>query len=140
MKKFWYNKAMKKQKGFTLVEIITVLVLIGILVSIALPIYRNAVIKGKEAVLKENLFQIRDAINKFYSDKQKYPTSLEELVETKYLAKIPVDPITNKADWELVRFQPEEQEDFDPDIAAGIIGVKSASQGQARDGTWYYEW
>jgi general secretion pathway protein G len=131
---------MKQEKGFTLVEIITVLVLIGILVSIALPIYRNVVIKGKESVLKENLFQVRDAISKFYQDKQKYPTSLEEMVEFKYLAKIPVDPIVNKADWELERFQPEEQEDFDAEIAAGIINVKSTSQEQAIDGTYYNTW
>lgn len=128
---------MKNKKGFTLVEIIIVLVLIGILVSIALPIYRNSIIKAKESVLKENLFQIRDAISKFYQDKMKYPTSLEELVENKYLRKIPIDPITNKQEWDLIRFEPEESEDFDPEIAEGIIDVKSFSQDLATDGTKY---
>ncbi|MGE5341067.1 MAG: type IV pilin protein [Candidatus Omnitrophota bacterium] len=131
---------MKKEKGFTLVEIITVLVLIGILVAIAMPIYRNAVIKAREAVLKENLFQIRDAISKFYQDKQKYPSSLEELVEKKYLRKIPIDPITNNSDWELIRFEPEEQEDFDSEIIQSITDVKSLSQDVALDGTKYSEW
>ncbi len=131
---------MKKKNGFTLIEVITVLVLIGILVAIALPIYRNSVIKARESVLKENLYQVREAIKCFYQDKQKYPTSLEELVENKYLRKIPVDPITNSNEWELIRFEPEEQEDFDAEIAQGIIDIKTFAQGNATDGTLYSEW
>jgi len=131
---------MNKNKGFTLVEVITVLVLIGILVSIALPIYRNSVIRAKESVLKENLFQVRDAITKYYHDKEKYPTSLEEMITAKYLRKVPMDPISQVAEWELVRYEPEEQEDFDPEIAEGIIDVKSLSQDYALDGTKYSDW
>jgi general secretion pathway protein G len=131
---------MKRKKGFTLVEIITVVVLIGILVSIALPIYRNAVHRAKESVLKENLFQVRDAINKFYQDKKKYPTTLDELVQFKYLRKIPEDPIARTTDWVLVHFEPEDMEDFDPEIAESIIDVKSTCDDTASDGSKYSEW
>lgn len=127
------------QKGFTLVEITIVLVLIGILVVMVLPIYRSGVIRAKEAVLKENLFQIRDAINKYYYDKKKYPISLEELVTSKYLRKVPYDPIAKTYEWQLIHFEPEEQEDFDPEIAQGIIDVKSTMQGQSVDGVDYQE-
>jgi len=128
------------KKGFTLVEIIIVLTLIGILVAIVVPIYRSSVIRAREAVLKENLFQIRDAISKYYTDKQKYPTSLDDLVTDKYLARIPIDPMNNSREWELVHFEPVEQEDFDPEIAEGIIDVKSRSDKLALDGTAYADW
>ena len=128
------------KKGFTLVEIIIVLTLIGILVSIIVPIYRSSVIRAREAVLKENLFQIRDAISKYYYDKQKYPTTLDDLVTDKYLSKIPLDPILNSNEWELIHFEPVEEEDFDPEIAEGIIDVKSRSGKMALDGTPYAEW
>jgi general secretion pathway protein G len=130
----------KMKKGFTLVEIITVLVLIGILVSIVLPIYRNATIRAKEAVLKENLFQIRDALNKYYKDKHKYPTDLEDLVIHKYLRKVPVDPIMQSNEWDMIRFEPEEMEDFDPEIAEGIIDVRSLSHAESLDGSKYSDW
>jgi general secretion pathway protein G len=131
---------MKHKKGFTLVEIITVLVLIGILVSIALPVYRNATIKAREAVLKENLFQIRDAISKYYHDKHKYPTTLDDLVSDKYLRKIPEDPIMRQSEWDLVHFEPMDMEDFDPEIAESIIDVRSLSNDQALDGSTYSDW
>ena len=128
------------KKGFTLVEIIIVLVLIGILVSIVTPIYRNSVVRAREAVLKENLFQIRDAISKYYQDKQKYPTSLDDLVTDKYLSRVPMDPVLNSTDWELIRFEPEEMEDFDAEVLEGIIDVRSRNQSTALDGTLYSEW
>jgi len=126
------------KKGFTLVEIIIVLVLIGILVAVVTPIYKNSVVRAREAVLKENLFQIRDAISKFYQDKLKYPTALEDLVTNKYLSRIPVDPVTDNANWELIHFEPEELEDFDPEIAEGIIDVRSKSDRLSLDGSSKY--
>ncbi len=128
------------KKGFTLVEIIIVLVLIGILVAIITPIYRNSIIRAREAVLKENLFHIRDAISKYYYDKHKYPTTLDDLVTDKYLSKVPLDPMANSNEWELIHFEPVEEEDFDPEIAEGIIDVKSRSDKMALDGTPYAEW
>ena len=128
------------KKGFTLIEIIIVLALIGILVSMVIPIYRNSVIRAREAVLKENLFQIRDAISKYYYDKQKYPSAMEDLVTYKYLSKIPIDTILNSNEWELVHFEPVDMEDFDPEITEGIIDVKSRSEGMALDGTLFADW
>jgi general secretion pathway protein G len=128
------------KKGFTLIEIMIVLTLIGILVVIVVPVYRNSVVRAREAVLKENLFQMRDAISKYYQDKQKYPTSLEDLVTDKYLSKIPLDPIHSSSSWELVHFEPVEQEDFESEILEGIIDVKSRSSKLALDGTPYAEW
>jgi general secretion pathway protein G len=128
------------KKGFTLVEVLIVLTIIGILVAIILPIHRTAIIRAREAVLKENLFQIRDAINKYYYYKNQYPTSLDDLVTSKLMRVIPMDPIIKKAEWEVVHFEPEEMEDFDPEIAEGIIDVKSLSQSTALDGTKYNDW
>ena len=128
------------KKGFTLVEVIIVLTLIGILVAIIVPIYRNSIIRAREAVLKENLFHIRDAISKYYQDKQKYPTALDDLVTEKYLSKIPIDPIVNSKEWESVHFEPVDMEDFDPEIMEGIIDVKSRSEKTALDGTPYADW
>jgi general secretion pathway protein G len=128
------------KKGFTLVEVIVVVVMIGILVAIIMPVYRSAVVKARESVLKENIFQIRDSISKYYLDKNKYPTSLDDLVMSKYLRKIPEDPIAKTHDWELVHFEPDDMEDYDPEISEGIIDVKSKAQGYALDGTSYNEW
>lgn len=128
-----------KKKGFTLVEVIIVMAVIGILVAIIVPNYKYHVARAKEVVLKENLYHIRDAINKFYQDKNKYPTALEDLIIFKYIRMIPIDPITRKANWELVHFEPEESEDFDPEIADSIIDVRSAAEGSTLDGTPYKE-
>lgn len=128
------------KKGFTLIEVLIVLSLIGILVAIIIPNHKTAVIRAKEAVLKENLFQVRDAINKFYFYKNKYPVELDELVTSKFLRRIPIDPVTKRAEWELLHFEPEDMEDFDPEIAEGIIDVRSLSDKTALDGTKYNEW
>ncbi len=128
------------KKGFTLVEILIVVAIIGVLVVIILPTHRIATIRAKEAVLKENLFQIRDAISKYYFDKSKYPTSLEDLVSSKYMRRIPEDPMMNSSEWEVVHFEPEEMDDYDPEIAEGIIDVKSHSHKKSLDGVEYCEW
>ncbi len=128
------------RKGFTLVEVLIVVTIIGILVSIAIPQYRNYVIRAKEAVLKENLHQIRDAISKYYMDKKKYPISLDDLVTAKYFRIIPVDPFSNKPNWELIRNEPLDFEEIDVDEAEGIIDVKSRSSSPIEDGKSYSEW
>ncbi|MCK5057949.1 MAG: prepilin-type N-terminal cleavage/methylation domain-containing protein [Candidatus Aminicenantes bacterium] len=128
-----------KNKGFTLVEVIVVMAVIGILVSIIVPSYKHHVKRAREAVLQENLFHIRDAIAKFYSDKNNYPTALEDLVTFRYLKKIPTDPVAKKREWELIYFEPEEMEDFDPEIFESIIDVRSMAEGTTVDGIAYKE-
>lgn len=91
--------ARKHERGYTLIEIIIVFTMIGILVGLALPEYRNAVKKAKEAALKEDLFQFRKLIDQYFSDKGKYPASLQALVDEGYLRKIPADPLTTRTDW-----------------------------------------
>lgn len=128
------------RKGFTLIEVLIVMAIIGILLSIIIPNYSSSVKRAKEAVLKENLFIMRDAIDKFYLDKKKYPTSLEDLITNKYLKKIPYDPFLKSREWRLIHYEPEEMEDFDPEIADAIIDVKSMFSGTALDGTKYENW
>lgn len=127
-----------KQKGFTLLELVTVLAIISILASIALPNYQRAIVKAREAVLKDNLFFMRDAIDQYYLDKGKYPQSLNQLVDENYLRSIPIDPITEKRDWRLVF---EEYDEFEePDFEPGIRDVKSRSTQRSTERTRYSSW
>jgi general secretion pathway protein G len=128
------------KKGFTLIEVLIVVTLIGILVAILVPQYKYSVLRAKEAVLKENLFQLRDAINKYYFDKKKYPAALEDLVTGRYLREIPLDPINKTREWHLVMAEPLEGEEPDPEALQGVIDVKSLSQATAMDGTPYADW
>ncbi len=124
--------------GFTLIELMVVMSLIVVLASIGLALYANSVTRAKEAVLKEDLFRMRDSIDQYYADKGRYPASLEELVSEKYLRAIPVDPFTLSAGtWQTVLSEPE------PGNAAatpGIYDVKSGAEQTAIDGTSYAEW
>lgn len=130
----------RRRKGFTLIEMIIVFSLIGILVGLALPQYQSALKKARENVLKETLFTLRDQIQKYYSDKAKYPASLQALVDDKYLRSIPDDPITRTRDtWIEVR------EELDPDEIElirelGITDVRSGAPGNALDGTAFSTW
>jgi general secretion pathway protein G len=129
----------KGERGYTLIELIIVFTMIGILVGLALPEFRNAVKKAKENTLKENLYLFRTLINQYYSDKGKYPASLQTLVDEGYLRKIPVDPITSQPDWTEVRDEPKAEE-IEPGMEFGIVDVHSSSEVKALDGTLYNTW
>jgi general secretion pathway protein G len=131
------NRGVRRSAGFTLLELITVVAIIGILVGIALPNYKSAILQSREAVLKEDLFRFRDVIDQYYADKGKYPASLDVLVEDGYLRKVPSDPMTGAPDWEVVPAEPDPDNPSDP---AGIYDVKSASTATSQAGTPYNEW
>ena len=128
----------RRDAGFTLIEIMVVITLIFILAGIALVSYQSSVTSAKEAVLKENLFRLRDAIDQFYADKNKYPTALDELVSEKYMRSVPLDPFTNSKDtWQTVMSEPDP---LNPQAQPGIYDVKSGSEETALDGTKYSDW
>ena len=126
-----------RNSGFTLLEMMIVMIIIGILLSVALPIYNQALVRARESVLRNDLFEMRKLISQYTLDKQKAPQSLEDLVSAGYIKAIPKDPMTNETNWEVV------QEDTlltvdqqDP----GISDVHSASNATSSDGTAYSTW
>jgi general secretion pathway protein G len=124
--------------GFTMIELMVVVSLVIILASIGMAQYRSGVTRAQEAVLKEDLFQLRDVLDQYYADKQKHPQTLEELVEGGYLRAIPKDPFTGSADtWELVQAEPDAA---NPTAELGIYNVRSGSDRTALDGSKYSEW
>jgi general secretion pathway protein G len=133
---------MRHGKGFTLVELLVVMAIIGILVAIAVPQLQQAPIRAKEATLREDLFTFRSCLDQFYADKGHYPETLQTLVTEKYIRKIPVDPFTKSADtWQVVMEEPDSSETASPDQQPGIIDVKSGSKEISRiDKTAYNTW
>lgn len=124
-----------------MIELLIVMTIIGILAAMALPTYRNAVIKAREAVLKRDLFVLRDVIDQYYTDKGTYPLDLLDLVDDGYIREIPVDPITGSDEtWQPVYFEEEVEEILEGEEAEGIWDVRSGAQGEALDGTLYSEW
>jgi len=130
--------AFSRSSGFTLIELMIVMVIIVLLAGIGLAMYGNTVTRAKEAALKENLFQMRDAIDQYYADKNKYPASLEALVEDKYIRMVPVDPFTSTADtWQTTMSEPSVG---NPGGEIGVYNVKSGAEQTALDGTLYADW
>lgn len=120
-----------RYSGFTLVELLVVMAIIAVLLSIATPKYFNSLERSKEAVLRQDLNVMRDAIDKFYSDTGKYPSDLPELVEKRYLRAIPIDPLTESAEtWVVVP---------PPDSTEGVYDVHSGTE-QEKDGVSYATW
>jgi general secretion pathway protein G len=125
-------------RGFTLIELMVVLSIIVILASMGLAQYRNSIIRANEAVLKEDLFRMREAIDQYYADKGQYPTALDALATEGYLRKLPDDPFTkSSSSWQAV---PAEPDPNNPATNTGVSDVKSGSDGVALDGTKYAEW
>lgn len=125
--------AKRAQTGFTLIELLVVMAVIALLLSLATPRYFNSVEKSREAVLRENLHLMRDALDKYYGDNGTYPETLDALVDKRYLRSVPSDPITgDSSTWVVV--PPD-----DPS-KGGVFDVKSGAEGTARDGSAYTEW
>jgi general secretion pathway protein G len=124
--------------GFTLMEVMIVMALIATLAGIGLSIYGNSVTRAKEATLKEDLFRMRDAIDQYYADKNKYPPTLESLVADKYQRAIPIDPFTSSAEtWQTTM---SELEAGNVSAEPGVYDVKSGSELTGLDGTPYANW
>jgi general secretion pathway protein G len=128
----------KPQAGFTIIELMIVITVVGILLSVAVPMYQKSLIRANETVLRSNLFTLRQMIDEYTYDKQKAPQTLEDLVEAGYLRQIPFDPMTKATDtWRL------EMEDALSSVnqtEPGIFDVHSGSDKRALDGSNYAEW
>ncbi len=131
------------QSGFTLLELLVVMTIIGILAAIAVPALRDSPQRAREATLRADLFTFRSVIDQYKGDKGNYPADLEILIKDGYMRKIPLDPMTKSADWVLT-MEDEPSEPDDPSVTEppvpGIIDVHSASKDKALDGTNYSDW
>jgi general secretion pathway protein G len=131
------DKKVSRRAGFTLIELLIVMTIIGILASIAAPSVQRHVIRARETVLLEDLYQMRNSIDAFYADKGRYPESLDELVENKYLRGIPRDPFTREAEWDCLPPEPSIEGDlaeggcYDPHSTSDMVGL---------NGIPYREW
>lgn len=123
----------KGRSGFTLIELMIVVSLVGILATLAIPSFRTATLKAREATLKRDLYIFRDSIDQFRADQGRYPSSLDELVEMDYLRAIPVDPFTQTSDTWVDIPSPEGSE-------GGVFDVHSGSDFVGTNGVPYNEW
>src|SRR4029077_4848227 len=125
-------------RGFTLIELMIVLSLMVVLATMGLVQYRNSQIFAKEAVLKSDLFRMREAIDQYYADKNQYPSTLDALVSEGYLRKLPDDPFTRSStSWQSV---PAEPDPNNPTAEPGVYDIKSGAEGTALDGSNYSDW
>ena len=132
------NRRALRNSGFTIIELLIVMSVIVILASMGLVQYRNSIRRTQEAVLKENLFRMRDAMDQFYADKNKWPADLSELVSEGYIREVPEDPITKSKDtWRTEQAEPDPN---NPASAGGVDNVFSGSEETALDGSKYSEW
>ena len=127
------DKRSGTERAFTLIELLVVMAILALLLSVAIPRYFGQVDKAKESVLRQDLALMRDSIDKFYADNGRYPNTLAEMVENKYLRKIPVDPITGRSDTWIV-IAPANKD------INGVFDVKSGAPDSTRTGGGYGSW
>jgi len=126
----------KREQGFTLFELVIAMTIIVILIAASIPAYQSIQRKAKETIIKEDLRQMRRALDMFSADKEQLPQSLDDLVSAEYLHSIPIDPITGEADWQV-----EMGEDtISREGGQGIIDVHSSASGEGSDGKAYSEY
>jgi general secretion pathway protein G len=124
----------RRMEGFTLVEVLVVMAIVATLLTLVTPRYFAVMERSRESTLRHDLAVMRDAIDKFYSDRGVYPNALDELVSQSYLRAIPQDPMTETAaTWIIVP-------PSDPNAAGTVYDIRSGAEGQAADGSFYVEW
>jgi general secretion pathway protein G len=127
----------RRQRGFTLIEVLVVVTLIVVLAGIGMSTYTSSVRRAKEAVLLEDLFRMRDALDQYNADKGTWPPDLTSLVTEGYMRDIPKDPFTNSADtWQIEMSEPDPA---NPNAAPGVTNVRSGAEGASMDGRAYAE-
>ncbi len=128
----------KRRSGFTLIELMIVMAIVAIITSIAVPLYQKSIVRGKESVLKNNLFTLRTVIDEYTYDKQKAPQGLQDLVSEGYLRIVPLDPITGlDSTWRTIQ---EDATSATSQNEPGIWDVRSGSDQKSLEGTPYAEW
>ncbi len=123
----------RRSHGFTLIELLVVLAIVAVMLTLAVPRYLQHVERSKQAVLRENLKVTREVIDRYYGDKGRYPDSLQELVDQRYLRGLPFDPLTESADTWLLVPPPK-------GLSGQVYDLHSAAQGQGDDGRAFGDW